>query len=191
MPDVTPVDGDGGPPHDPAMEWRVARLEEDSRAARADMRALHESLNSFRAEVLAGMAATRDEILTKLAGVENGLLAKIVDVDKGLRADIADVDKGLRADIANVEKGLRADIANVDKGLRADIANVEKSLRADIADVDRGVLAKIADVEKDVAELKGRVSQLPSTWVMLTGMIAAMIGLAGLVFAITRLTIKV
>lgn len=144
---MTPVEGEGGPSHDPAMEWRVARLEEDSREMRAGIRALRDGLDSFRTEVLATIATSREDVLARISGVERDVLARV--------------------------------------------SGLEKDVLAKVSGVEKDVLAKMSGVEREVSELKGRVSQLPSTWVMLTGMLTIMSGLAALVFAITRASIRV
>jgi hypothetical protein len=55
--------------------------------------------------------------------------------------------------------------------------------------VTRRIDALEADVKsliKDVAEIKGRLSQMPTTFQMLTWYVGVAIGLTGLVFAVAR-----
>ena len=50
---------------------------------------------------------------------------------------------------------------------------------------------KLDAVALDIAEIKGRVSQLPTTFQILTWFIGVAIGLTGLVFLIARITAAV
>ena len=66
-----------------------------------------------------------------------------------------------------------------DPGMDVRIARLEddaKELRTDM----KRVLA-------DLGYIKGRIEQLPSTWVMITGLIGSQIALAGLILASSRL----
>jgi hypothetical protein len=51
----------------------------------------------------------------------------------------------------------------------------------------RGVDDRLRNVETDIAELKGRVANLPSTWAMVTTMLGGQITLAGFLIAIIRI----
>ncbi len=51
----------------------------------------------------------------------------------------------------------------------------------------RGVDDRLRKVETDIAELKGRVANLPSTWAMVTTMLGGQITLAGFLIAIIRI----
>lgn len=78
------------------------------------------------------------------------------------------------------------------KEVRADL----RSIQSDLAEI-RAKLAVLAtanglsQVEARLAGVEGKVSQLPTTWVMLTGIVASQIAMAGmitgLVFAVARL----
>ena len=46
-----PLDGAGGPPHDPGMEHRVARLEDDVRGIRSDLTEIKDAIATTREDV--------------------------------------------------------------------------------------------------------------------------------------------
>ena len=50
----------------------------------------------------------------------------------------------------------------------------------------RGFDGKLRRVEIDVAELKGKVSQLPTAWALLTGGIGLILATFGFAFALVR-----
>ena len=58
-----------------------------------------------------------------------------------------------------------------------------KAIRADL----NSIRADQAAIRSDLGYVRGRIEQLPSTWVMLTGIIGGQIALAGLLVAASRL----
>jgi uncharacterized coiled-coil protein SlyX len=51
----------------------------------------------------------------------------------------------------------------------------------------RGLDDRLRKVESDIAELRGRVANLPSTWAMITTMLGGQVTLAGFLIAIVRI----
>jgi chromosome condensin MukBEF ATPase and DNA-binding subunit MukB len=51
----------------------------------------------------------------------------------------------------------------------------------------RSVDDRLRKVETDIAELKGRVANLPSTWAMITTMLGGQVTLAGFLIAIIHI----
>lgn len=61
-----------------------------------------------------------------------------------------------------------------------------KGLRGEIAAEARSTRGEIGTLTVRVASLEGKVSNLPTTWAMLTTMLTIMLGLAGAAFTIAK-----
>jgi hypothetical protein len=78
--------------------------------------------------------------------------------------------------------GIRSDLA----GLRGDIGRLE----ARMGDFQGSLEGRMGDVQGSIEELHGKVSQLPTTGVMITGIIGGQLALAGPFLAALRLSGK-
>ena len=65
--------------------------------------------------------------------------------------------------------------------IEALLKSIDDRLRRVETEVDR-----VRNVEIELAELKGRVSQLPSTWAMLTAITGGQVAFAAVIFAMLR-----
>ena len=70
--------------------------------------------------------------------------------------------------------------------LEDDFKEFRSELRAFRAELV-GIRTDTGSIRGDLGELKGRIGSLPTTWVMLTGLIGSQVTLAGLVYAVARL----
>jgi len=48
---LPPLDGDGGGPHDPGMEARIKRLEDDFKEVRGDLKAIRTDLSELKGRI--------------------------------------------------------------------------------------------------------------------------------------------
>jgi hypothetical protein len=98
-------------------------------------------------------------------------------------ADLVDGPEGLEPRVAVLEEIARAtretlvDIRPELRGIRMELV----SIRTDVADLRTEMHANFTDLRAEVAYLKGRIEQLPSTWQMITGILAGQIAL-GILF---------
>lgn len=101
-PDGVAPSGPG--PHDPSMEARVGRLEEDMR----DVKATLGRLEPLMIRIDAQLQATLPHLATK--------------------ADLAEVRTELKSDIAGVRTELKSDIAGVRTELKSDIGGLQTAI---------------------------------------------------------------
>jgi hypothetical protein len=69
--------------------------------------------------------------------------------------------------------------------LEEDFKDFRAELRAFRSDLT-GIRTDMGRVRADPGEMKGRLAHLPTTWVMLTGLIGSQVTLAGLVYCVAR-----
>jgi hypothetical protein len=81
---------------------------------------------------------------------------------------------------------LKSDIADFKTSVGADMADLKMGVGADIAGLKTGVGADIAGLKSDIAEIRGRLTNMPTTFQVLTWFIGVAIGLTALVFTIAR-----
>lgn len=74
-----------------------------------------------------------------------------------------------------------------DPGMEARVARLEDQFGR-IEALLRGIDDRMRKFEVDAAEMKGRLSGLPSTWAVVTTVIGGQITLVGLLFAALKLT---
>ena len=74
-----------------------------------------------------------------------------------------------------------------DPGMEARVARLEDQFGR-IEALLRGIDDRMRKFEIDAAEMKGRLSGLPSTWALVTTVIGGQITLVGLLFAALKLT---
>jgi hypothetical protein len=152
------------PQHDPGLESRVFRLEED-------MGGVRESLARIEA------------VLPHLATA-----AQVSDLRADLGTDLGGRISDLRADVGGQISDLRADMGGQISDLRADMGGQISELRADMG-------GQISDLRAgqggQILELRGRMNHLPTTWQMMTGIVAGQCTLAALLAAIVFGVLKV
>ncbi len=88
-------------------------------------------------------------------------------------------DPGMETRVAVLER-IAVDTKEALVGIRADI----RDARGDIQRLD----TKINDVRENLGRLDGRVSQLPSTWQMITTMAGLLIAFSGLIIGVLKFT---
>lgn len=69
--------------------------------------------------------------------------------------------------------------------MEARLSRLEEDVREVRADL-KALRNDVTGVRVDIAWLKGRVEQLPTTWVMLTAIIGSMVALLGFTFVVLR-----
>lgn len=137
-----------------------------------------EAMPGAQANRFTALESKVDTIVVELAAFKLKVVTDIAD----LKSDIADFKLGVGANIA----GLRSDIADFKTGVGADMADLKMGVGADIAGLKTGVGADIAGLKSDIAEIRGRLTNMPTTFQVLTWFIGVAIGLTALVFTIAR-----
>ncbi|MEO8714596.1 MAG: hypothetical protein ABI369_06260 [Acetobacteraceae bacterium] len=61
-----------------------------------------------------------------------------------------------------------------------------RDIKGILRDMDARIDARMRAIEVGIAELRGRIQNLPTAWLMLTAIIGGQITLAGLLFAALR-----
>jgi len=157
--------------HFAALESKVDTIAVELAALKlkvvTDISGLKGDIADFKVGVAAGMASLKGDM---------------ADFKVGVVADIA----GLKSDIADLRTGVGAGIADLKTGVAADIAALKTGIGADIAGLKTGVGADIAGLRSDIAEIRGRLTNMPTTFQVLTWFIGVTIGLTALVFTIAR-----
>ncbi len=193
MPD-SPLERAGGGSYDHGMEQRVTRLEEAMRdntaaiaridVAVAEIRAVLPSLAS-KAEI--GQLATKAELTHQIAP----LATKVEIAQLATKAELAQQIAPLatKLEIAQLatkeEMSQQISVLATKAELSQQIAQV--ATKADFAELKLAIATLSTRIEHematkaDVAELRGYVKGLPTTWVMVTAIVAGQIGISGVI----------
>jgi hypothetical protein len=154
MPD-SPLERAAGGPYDRGMEQRVTRLEDAMRDNTAAIARIDVAVAEIRA--VFPSLATKAEI---------ALLAT--------RSEVAEI----RVDIAklNAKVDHQAETMERHMATKDDIARLSAKVDHQTETMERHLATK-----EDIAELRGYVKGLPTTWVMVTAIVAGQIGITGVI----------
>jgi chromosome segregation ATPase len=193
-----------GAPYDRGMEERVSRLEDAMRdntaaiaridVAVAEIRATFPSL-ATKAKVaqLATKAeiaplATRAELVQQIAPLATKAELAQQIAQLATKAELAQqiAPLGTKAEIAQL--ATKAEIALLASQIaqhatKAELADVKLDIAALSARFDHWAISmdRHMATKEDIAELRGYVKGLPTTWVMVTAIVAGQIGITGVI----------
>jgi hypothetical protein len=165
MPD-SPLERAAGAPYDRGMEQQVARLEDAMRDNSAAIARIDVAVAEIRA-VMPSMA-TKAEIAPLATKAELAQQIAPLATKSELTQQIAPL--ATKAEIA-----LLATKSEVSE-LRVDIAKLSAKIDHQTETMERHMATK-----EDIAELRGCVKGLPTTWVMVTAIVAGQIGITGVI----------
>jgi hypothetical protein len=112
-------------------------------------------------------------------------VAVLEEIARATRETLADIRSELRC-IRGELVSIRTDVADLRTEVRVGLADLRTELKADMAGLRTEMRAEMAGLRTEVAYLKGRIEQLPSTWQMITGIIAGQVALGALFVAAFR-----
>ena len=157
----------GETPHDPWMDARVTRLEDDMGEIKATLRRLEPMI--VRLDAVVPHLATKADLTSEISAVRTDLTREIAAVRTDLTSEIA----GVRTEIGMVRKELTAEIGVVRKEVTMEIGAVRKDLSTDI----RALQSDVSNIMVELADKPSRTYM----WVIVTAMVTAFgCGLAGL-----------
>jgi hypothetical protein len=144
------------------MEQRVTRLEEAMRDNTAAIARIDVAVAEIRATMPS--LATKAELTQQI-------------VPLATKSEIAPL--ATKAEIAQL--ATKAEIAQL--ATKAELADVKLDIAALSAKVDHQTetMQRFMATKEDIAELRGYVKGLPTTWVMVTAIVAGQIGITGVI----------
>ncbi len=178
----SPLERAAGGPYDRGMEQRVSRLEEAMRdntaaiaridVAVAEIRAVLPSL-ATKAEI--AQLATKAELSQQIAQLATKAELSQQISQLATKAEIAQL--ATRSEIAQL--ATKAEVADV----KQDVADIKLDVAALSARFDQWAISidRHMATKEDIAELRGYVKGLPTTWVMVTAIVAGQIGITGVI----------
>ncbi len=168
----------GETPHDPWMDARVTRLEDDMGEIKTTLRRLEPMI--VRLDAVVPHLATKADLTSEISAVRTDLTREIAAVRTDLTREIIAVRTDLTSEIAAV----RTEIGMVRKELTAEIGVVRKEVTMEIGAVRKDLSTDIRALQSDVSNIMVELADKPSRtymWVIVLAMVTAFgCGLAGL-----------
>ena len=166
----SPLERAGGGPYDRGMEQRVSRLEYAMRDNTAAIARIDVAVAEIRATLPS--LATKAELAQQIAplATKAELMQQIAPL--ATKAELAQQIAPLATKAEIAQLATKSELAEV----KLDIAALSARFDQWAGSIDRHMATK-----EDIAELRGYVKGLPTTWVMVTAIVAGQIGITGVI----------
>jgi hypothetical protein len=173
MPDTT-IEPQAGGPYDPPLGPRVSRLEENMSDFKATCARIEAILPHLATS--AQLAELRGDFDVKLTRFAAEFDAKLERFSTGFDAKLERFGAGFDAKLEQFGSGFDAKLDRLGTGFDA-------KLERNTNDLAAALKQSSADLNARIERLYGRVEALPTTWQMMTAIIAGQVTLAGLLAA--------
>jgi DNA repair exonuclease SbcCD ATPase subunit len=163
-----------GPPREPGLEPRVARLETDVAEIKSTLNRLAPRID----EMYGSLLATLPNLVTK---------AELADLRAELKSDMAGLRTELKSDMAGLRTEVKSEIAGLRTEVKLEIAELRSELKSDTAELRSELKSDTAglrtELKSEIVELRLGIMQRPTRRQTVFD-IFAIVGLIGVVLTI-------